>query len=155
MLKFLFKKKTQEISESESIIEKFINEHKLLVDLYVEILGLANEHKFTTIKEKLKEFENILFQHIQDEKEEIYNHLNEVLDKVKDSILLKEINQIKSEIVPIKKKISVIKLKYRELHHENINNFIEDFSYLKEPILNRIDLEEKKLFLYFKKKAKR
>jgi len=154
MLKFLFGKKTK-TEEKNLIIERFIDEHKALVDLYVEILTLAKEFKFDILKQKLKNFEEILLQHIRDENTHIYQPLDSILQQNSDRFLLKEINQIKSDIVPIKKKINVINLKYRNFNEDNIEDFINVFSYLKEPILNRIELEEKKLFMYFDKKTKK
>jgi len=153
MLSFLFKKNKKE--EKECVIDRFVDEHKVLVELYVEILELAHSKEFKYLKEKLKQFEEILIQHINDEREVIYNQLHKVLEEAQDSILLKEIEQIKKDIIPIKKKINIINLKFREFNEKNIQDFIDAFTYLKEPILNRIEVEEKKLFVYFEKKAKR
>ena len=153
MLSFLFKKKKKE--EKECVIDRFIDEHKVLVELYVEILELAHSKEFKYLKDKLKQFEDILIKHINDEREIIYNQLHKVLEEAQDSILLKEIEQIKKDIIPIKKKINIINLKFREFNEKNIQDFIDAFTYLKEPILNRIEVEEKKLFVYFEKKAKR
>ena len=153
MLSFLFKKKKKE--EKECVIDRFIDEHKVLVELYVEILELAHSKEFKYLKDKLKQFEDILIKHINDEREIIYNQLHKVLEEAQDSILLKEIEQIKKDIIPIKKKINIINLKFREFNEKNIQDFIDAFSYLKEPILKRIEVEEKKLFVYFEKKAKR
>ena len=153
MLSFLFKKQKKEDKECE--LDRFIDEHKYLLELYDEILKLAHNNEFKSLKEKSKQFEEILIQHIKDEKEVIYDKLHKVLEDNKDSILLKEIEQIKKDLIPLKKKINIINLKFREFNEENIQDFITNFTYLKQPILNRIELEEKKLFVYFEKKAKR
>ena len=153
MLNFLFKKQKKEDKKYE--LDRFIDEHKYLLELYDEILKLAHNKEFKTLKEKSQQFEESLLQHIKDEKEAIYDKLHKVLKDNKDSILLKEIEQIKKDLIPLKKKINVINLKFRELNEKNIQDFIDAFGYLKEPLLNRIEAEEKKLFVYFEKKTKR
>ena len=153
MLSFLFKKQKKEDKECE--LDRFVDEHKYLVELYDEILNLAHNKKFKTLKEKSKEFEESLLQHINDEREAIYDKLHKTLTKNNDSVLLKEIEQIKKDIIPLKKKINVINLKFRELNEKNIQDFIYAFSYLKDVLLKRIEVEEKKLFMYFEKKTKR
>jgi len=153
MLSFLFKKQKKEDKECE--LDRFIDEHKYLLELYDEILKLAHNNEFKSLKEKSKQFEEILIQHIKDEKEVIYDKLHKVLEDNKDSILLKEIEQIKKDLIPLKKKINIINLKFRELNEKNIQDFINSFSYLKDVLLKRIEVEENKLFVYFEKKTKR
>ena len=151
MLSFLFKKKEKE----NETIKFFQEEHQALLQMYNDILALANESKFSELKSQIPMFVNTFMEHIKKEADEIYTFLENNLDINKDGLLLNEIKSIKKDMIPIRKKVDILHLKYRELDSKNVRNFIEDFNYLGGVLLKRIEIEEHKLFQYYLKKQKR
>jgi len=151
MLSFLFKKREKE----DSSIQKFQDEHQDLLNSFNNILELANSSKFQELEVKISNFIDIFMEHIKKEADEIYEFLERNLDPHKDYLLLNEIQTIKKDMVPIRKKVNILTLKYRSLNKDNIKNFIDDFSYLGGVLIKRIDIEENKLFKYYSKKKKR
>ena len=140
--KKIFQKKEQ--NNEKNLISILINDHKNLIQIYEKIDKLMEKNDFINVQYEVKKFISEYNKHIVLEDTHLYIALEE---KYKDKPeILNTIKNISKDMHAISKTITLFEKKHTTLNHDNKTIFEEEFKYIGQILLARIELEEERLY---------
>ncbi len=142
--KFLRQKKNN--LYQDKLIIRLNKEHRHLVSLALRIEEAVKNNDLKLFKSLLRKFEKELELHLLYEDTNLYEHLNSkyrFFDEVKNLISKKQ-----NEMKDIASCVSSFIERYKK--SENLENFLKEFSNIKEILLKRIEFEENILYDIYK-----
>jgi len=127
-----------------NLIDILKNDHKNLIEIYQKIDNYIEKNDFTNAKQELKKFINKYNRHILLEDTQLYITLEEQYKDKKQ--ILKVIHSISKDMNSITRAITFFEKKYSEINENNKNEFKEEFREIGTILLDRVELEEERLY---------
>jgi len=139
-IKKLFNKK----NDKNELISTLKNDHKKLIQIYQEIDKAIEIDDFFNAQQNLKKFTENYNKHILLEDTQLYIALE---NQYKDSKqILKVIKTISKDMNGITRAITFFEKKYLNINANNKEEFMEEFKEIGIILLDRIELEEERLY---------
>ena len=139
-IKKLFNKK----NDKNELISTLKNDHKKLIQIYQEIDKAIEIDDFFNAQQNLKKFTENYNKHILLEDTQLYIALE---NQYKDSKqILKVIKTISKDMNSITRAITFFEKKYHNINANNKEEFMEEFKEIGTILLDRIELEEERLY---------
>jgi DNA-directed RNA polymerase subunit L len=134
---------TNDKTEHE-LISTLKNDHKNLIKLYKNVEDYLQKDDFVSTKKELKKFVSLYNRHILLEDTQLYISLEEKYKEQKQ--ILKTIKSISKDMNSITRAITFFEKKYPSINSENKEMFLEEFREIGKILLDRVDLEEERLY---------